>query len=981
MNIQLLMKSVGSRQAGSCLLRPIVLCCFLFLSAPLFGQSEGQSQSYPGPGYSQGQTYNQGQNYSQAQSQPSNQSLGVSPNDPNAISAQRIVQILRDNPDLATECKTIVMDRLREEGRTPPGGQLTSAFVINEIQMDAQLRLRIVQAFQRHGLLPPNATIAQSGQNGTPVSGNTSPATTQGSFGTNIGNNNGNSAVQGALTNAPSAQLQQQGTPIPQTPAQPAMQQPQQPPTTQDLFKPQFPLPIDPYGDVPSLRDLYTQVQDDTTDLKRFGIDVFRNGTGNSDILPVDLPAGPDYVLGTGDGLNIHIWGGSDQDLAEIVDRTGRIVLPETGSLMVATRTLAQAQDAIRKALSGQFKNAKVDISLARVRTVRVYVVGDVQRPGAYDISSLSTPLNALFAAGGPTDQGSLRLVKHYRGTKLVSDVDLYELLLNGISKDLSRLESGDTILVPPVGPRVTVAGLVRRPAIYELNGEADLEQITDLAGGLQVSATLGRINVERVEAHKRHVTLNIEIPQAADDSTIHNLLASFHVQDNDRITISPILPYSEQTVYLEGHVFRPGKRAFVKGMQVTDLIHSYQDVLPEPAEHAEIIRLIPPDNRPVLIDFQMSEMLSNAHPIFLQPFDTVRVFGRYEFDPPKVVVNGEVLRPGEYPMAHNMTAAELVRLAGGFKRSAFLDMADVSSYMVQNGSSILSEHKTIRIADALNGDAAADVTLKPGDVVTIRQLSGWADVGASVTLGGEVVHPGTYGIGIGETLSYLLERAGGFRETAFPQGTVLERQQVKELAEKSQQELIDHIETQGLNMSFNATSNAQDTQAQMQAMLAQQKQALDALRSHPPSGRLVINIRSDIAKWKNTITDVELRDGDQIIVPKRPNFVIINGQVYNPSAITFVPGRTVEWYLRAAGGFTETANKHGLFVIHADGSVASFGGGHWRSNVLSSRVQSGDMIIAPEKIAGGSAAWRNLINTAQVTSALAIAARVATSF
>lgn len=241
------------------------------------------------------------------------------------------------------------------------------------------------------------------------------------------------------------------------------------------------------------------------------------------------------------------------------------------------------------------------------------------------------------------------------------------------------------------------------------------------------------------------------------------------------------------------------------------------------------------------------------------------------------------------------------------------------------------------------------------------------------------MVHPGTYGIGIGEKLSNLLERAGGFRETAYPKGADLERVQVRDLAEKSQQELIDRIETQGLSISFAASSTssaAQDTQAQMQAALMQQKQVLEALRSHSPSGRLVIGITSDISHWKNTAADIELRDGDQITIPKDPELVIVNGQVYNPSAMTFIPGRTAESYLLAAGGFTQLANKHAVFIIHADGSVASNGG---KGHVLKTRVQSGDMIIAPEKVIGSSPVWRNLINAAQVASGFAIAAKVVT--
>lgn len=965
-------------------------------SGTLFGQGNSTGQ---GLGQTQGLGQNQGtgqnqtygnQTYGQGQMQAPGQSLGTSAGAPNGITPQAILKMLAENPDLANEVKVIVLDRLRQQGRMPPGGQLTPAFVMNEIQNDAVLKSQLVQLLQHHGLL--SASSGMGGQVGTASPGNMQGGATTGMTqgGMNPAVNNGLGAASGALANTQPTTLQP-STPVQLTPSTQAVTAPV---ANQEQEKPKAVMQTTPYGELQSLQGLYTQVPEDNTDLKRFGMDVFTNGTGNTEQLPADLPAGPDYVLGSGDALNIHLWGGIEQDLSEIIDRSGRIELPSTRSMMVAGLTLERAQEAIRSALGGQFKNVKVDISLARVRTVRVYVVGDVQHPGAYDISSLSTPLSALFAAGGPTEQGSLREVKHMRGGKLVDTVDLYDLLLNGVNKAISRLEPGDTILVSPIGPQIAVAGLVRRPAIYEVKAGTDLASTVELAGGLQVSASMEQVNVDRVEAHKRHLTMNLKIPQASDSTAIKELLGGFQVQDGDRVTISSILPNREDTVFLEGHVFRPGKRAFKPGMQVSDLIHSYQDLLPEASEHAEIIRLVPPEFRPVIIELRTSEILSNDHPVVLQPFDTVRVFGRYELDPPNVTINGEVQFPGEYPMARKMTISELVRLAGGFKRSAYLTQADLSSYVVKNGERVLTEHKTVQISDAVNGNADADITLKPGDVITVRQLAGWADIGASVTLSGEVMHPGTYGIGIGEKLSTLLERAGGFRDTAFPQGANLERQEVRALAEASKQTLIDRIQTEGLTMSFNATSSAtsamagqdagKDAQAQLQAMMLQQKQVLDTLRSHPASGRLVIEIDPDINHWRNTPADVELRNGDELTIPKRSDIIMVNGQVYNPSAMTYMPGRTVGWYLHAAGGFTELANKHAIFVVRANGAVVSSGGKHMgssRGDVLSTRVKPGDIIIAPEKVAGGSVAWRNFMTLAQALSGMAITARVATSF
>ena len=754
--------------------------------------------------------------------------------------------------------------------------------------------------------------------------------------------------------------------------------------TPEDPNRPATRLQPNPYPSVPSLQDLYRQVPSADAKLRRYGSDLFLNGTGNTDLLPMDLPAGPDYVLGPGDGLSINLWGSTARRINVLVDRGGQVALPEAGAVEIAGHTLADAQVLIQKTLNVQYKDVRADISLSRLRTIRVYVVGDVQKPGAYDISSLSTPLNALYIAGGPTARGSLRVVRHYRQGKLVREVDLYDLILRGTRLDVDRLEPGDTILVPPAGAQVAVAGMVHRPAIYELKDEQDLSQTLDLAGGVLVAATLHEINVERIEAHEKRVLLSLKSAAPADDKNgLDPGIGNFRVQDGDRITISPILPYSDATVYLQGHVFRPGKYSYHPGMQISELLKSYQDLLPEPSSHAEIVRLQPPDYHPTTIEFKLEEVVGGDDPIELQPFDTIRIFGRYEADPPNVFVYGDVLRPGKYPLTEGMTAAGLVRMAGGFKRSALTQEAEISSYVVRNGGQVVVKHATVEIAKALSGDAAADVELKPEDILTVRQLTGWNDIGASVKISGEVSYPGTYGIEAGQRLSTLLRQAGGFRTDAYPEGAIFERVQIRDFAEKSRAQLIQRIESEGPNAKFSATASAQDRATMLQSMEQQQQHVVTALRSQPASGRMVIKISGDIQSWENSVNDVELRAGDVISIPKQPSFVLVSGQVYNSTAFTYTPGKNAGWYLHQAGGPTELANKKQIYVVRANGSVVGRGNGGslWSGDVLSTVVRRGDTIVVPEKIISGTSAWKNLLDTAQLASSLSIAARVATSF
>lgn len=751
------------------------------------------------------------------------------------------------------------------------------------------------------------------------------------------------------------------------TGAKAAQPTPPEPVPYENPDNPQVRHRVSPYNNVSSLSALYAQFPSTQPKLRRFGSDAFVIGTGNANELPMDLPVGPDYVLGTGDNLTVNMWGGRSDRLSRTIDRQGQIELPEAGTIMVNGMTIARAQEAIQQALNTQFKGEHVEISLGRLRTVRVYVVGDVQRPGAYDVSSLSTPLSALYAAGGPTSRGSLRILRQYRGKQLVRQIDLYDFLLRGVHVEDERLLPGDTILVPPVGPQVSIEGMVHRPAIYELNGERGLGQVLDLAGGVLVSASLKQINVERIEAHQSRTMFSLQLPD--NQVGVKEKLAGFKVQDGDDVVISQILPYNEQAVFLEGHVFHPGKFPYRDGMTLADLLHSYQDVMPEPSDHGELVRLQPPDFRPMTISFNLHDVLIGNDSIPLQPFDLIRVYGRYEIDSPTVSIEGDVLRPGTYPMSQGMTVAGLVKMAGGFRRSAYRDEADLSSYTIQDGQKVLTDHSSVYVQKALDGDKSADAALKPGDVVSIRRLAGWQDIGASVTLNGEVEHPGSYGIRDGERLSSVLKRAGGFRKDAYPYAAVLERVRVRELGEQARLQMIRRIEDTPVQIN-QASLSPQVASELQQSLQSQRQEILRTLRNHPASGRLVVKISSDIGRWENTPADIELRAGDILVIPKRPNFVSVSGQVYNPVAVSYTTGKKLSWYLRRAGGPTSSGNRKDIYVLRADGSVVPRGHGWFSSNLMNLRMRPGDTIFVPEKIVGGSMIWQNILGTAQIMSA-----------
>jgi protein involved in polysaccharide export with SLBB domain len=904
-------------------------------------------------------------------------------NEHGSLTAMQIISILQEKPELVPELKQLVADQLQQQGTTVQADSITDEMLFSQISTNSALRASITIWLRARGYVSADdmdrllarAAYEDDNQQSLPASSQldklnlSASDRAQSGLASAIGQqalpDDGTSAARAKGLTPTSAR----STSKTENRSQSVTDEPES-----------LHLPT-PYN-LRSLRDLYTQVPPDSVKLKRFGSEVFTNrdpltggGLANR-TTPVDLPIGPDYVLGAGDGLTINLWGGISQNFTRVIDREGKVALPEAGSLVVAGLTLQQARSNIEGALKPQYHNAQVDVTIGRLRTVRVYVVGDVQRPGAYDVSSLSTPLNAIYEAGGPTSVGSLRIVRHYRGQQLVREVDLYDFFLRGSRMDDERLQAGDTLLIPPSGPQVAIFGMVKRPAIYELKASATLKDVLDNAGGVTVAAALNHITIDRIDPNKQRETVSLESAAADTPQATLARIASFGVKDGDRVHVAAILPYSERAIYVEGHVTRPGKLAFRDGMQLTDVIHSYQDLLPEPAAKGDIVRLIAPDFHPETIQFDLAEALIGNASITLQPFDTIRILGRYEVDAPQVTIRGEVLRPGSYALSQDMTPRKLVTMAGGYKRDALLTNADLASYTIKNEEKVVTERSEIPI----ESDVFDHVPLRSGDILTIHQLSGWNDIGASVILEGEVTYPGSYGLKEGERLSSVLRRAGGLRDTAYAAGAVLVRNQVRDLEEKTKVQLINQIESTPASARVAPSlGNAQEQAQLVQAATQQQAQVLQRLKTQPSSGRLVIHISADINSWADTPADIEMHTGDVLTVPKRPGFVLVSGQVYNASAITYVPGKEAGWYLRRAGGTNDVASRKDIFVIRANGSVIGRRSGEWySSNVLSTRMDPGDVIVVPVRIIGGSLFWKNLLTVAQIASSVAFTAGVA---
>jgi len=694
------------------------------------------------------------------------------------------------------------------------------------------------------------------------------------------------------------------------------------------------------------------------TKLLQFGYDFFRNGEFKPNQQAL---VGPDYVIGPGDSLRIDVWGNIEGNYPVTVDRNGEITLPKVGVINLWGQTFAQTKETIRKQISKYFKDFELNVTMGGLRSIQIFLVGEVSSPGTYQVSSLSTLVTALSSAGGPAKSGSLRKIELLRNGKRVQTIDLYDFFLRGDKSADIRLQSGDTIFVPIVGPLVGVAGNVRRPAIYELKGEETVRDALDLAGGLIPTAYLQKVQVNRVETHKSRIVLDLNLN--AGDSSDNAMQMT--LQDRDLIKVAPIA-IATGYVTLDGFAARPGRYQLTPGMRLKDLILPYDNLLPEfyPGL-AQITRLNPPEYRPGILTVNLGKALQGdpQHNLLLQEYDTVKLFSRWQMEEtPQVVVSGAVLIPGNYQLYEHMTVKDLVTLAGNVKRTAFLGDAEITRYL-PSGLETKTERLTIDLQKALQGDPLNNLELLPDDHLFVRNVP---DSGEKffVQVQGEVLFPGQYAIAKGERLSSVLTRAGGFTNKAYLRGAVFQRESLKAIQRQQLDKLIFEQEQAIYRTSADLASGAFDATevAAAQAILDSRKQLIEKLKQSPVTGRMVIHL-ADLKTFPGTPSDVEVLPGDTIIIPENPKSVSVLGEVYNPTSLTYVPGKSVSYYLTEVGGAKTSAEKSDMFIIRANGTVLSkqqsglgvkWDSENWRwvfGGFNVTELYPGDAVLVPEKV------------------------------
>jgi len=700
---------------------------------------------------------------------------------------------------------------------------------------------------------------------------------------------------------------------------------------------------------------------DVSMDIRQFGYDMFKRKV--TTFAPItNIPVGPEYMVGPGDRFSLTLWGRQNDQLTVTVGRDGKIVLPEVGVLTVAGMPFNRLQDYIESELKRKYTDFKMHISMERLRTITVYVVGEAQTPGSYTLSALGTSLHALFSAGGPTKNGTLRNIRVIRAGQTVSTVDVYDLLVHGKTDSDIRLVDGDMIHIPLIGAVVGVAGNVRRPAIYEIDPEATLDDILTLAGGVTHAGWLQHVQVERIEDHARRTVVDFDL---SGDTAARGQL-DMRLQDGDVVKVYPVLEREEGVVFLDGHVIRPTKYQLRPNMRLADVLKDHRLFRPEVnLVYAQIERLIPPDLHRVVIPFHLGKLLAGdaVENKALQDMDTIRLFRWDEMGKRSVIISGAVYEPNEYPLVPDMRVKDLVDAAGGLRKDAYVLSAEITRHDV-NQQGATTEAITVDLSRAMQYDTAHNLTLQDYDHMVVRPIPEM-DINDVVIVSGEVQFPGAYPIGRTERLSSLLERAGGYTDEAYLKGAVFTRVSARRVQQQRVQAMVQDLEESVLGEMAEGVSKSADAESsQMQQAALEAKQELLAkLRQAQANGRVVIRLDA-LEEFKGSAFDLTLEDGDEIVIPKTPGIVSVIGEVFNPTSLLHESGQSVQYYINRVGGISKDADKKQISVIRADGSVISMAQkshnritwnsrtNQWTSgSFLNASLDPGDTIVVPRKL------------------------------
>nr|WP_206009645.1 SLBB domain-containing protein [Pseudoalteromonas sp. Z1A6] len=766
-------------------------------------------------------------------------------------------------------------------------------------------------------------------------------------------------------------------------------------------------------------------------ELKPYGYELFAGEP--TTFMPSENAAVPDtYIVGPGDQLKINFYGKESDSFEVIVDREGRISIPDLSPVEVAGLTFAEIKELIKVKVEQEVIGVKAFISLGQLRSMRILVLGEAYKPGSYSVSSLTTVSHALFVSGGVSDIASLRNIQVKRAGNVVANFDLYDLLINGDSSNDIVLKPGDAVFIPSVGAQVRVEGAVKRPAIFELKIGESAKQLLAMAGGLKPNAYAKSAIVERFNFDRKEV-LSVDFSKSQ---------INYIPQDGDRIRFNSVSSQYQNSVSLIGAVARPGNYQWHQGKRISDVLKSVRgDLLPQAdLSYGLVIREININGDIEAHQFDVAQAIikNSENNLQLQANDKIVVFSRFEekeaelsalanmalsqeqqeqqlkaeqwhkFEQKEfekyigvnqedeelvlednkilsiaeiskrkakeeedqelkpedyalfsrhnllapiiakfkqqasvqqamqlVEISGNVTFPGIYPLMIGGEAKDLIIAAGGLLESAYVKQAEITRIVASDGSKI--EHLRFDLESAMKGELQSNITLQSKDSINVFAIPNWQE-NVKVELKGELRFPGTYTIRRGETLTELLERAGGFSKFAEQKAAVFTRTSIKEQEQKQLARLSTELRRDIASKSFqNSVSSSTLSYEEMNKLL-------NDLASVEAVGRLVIDLPLIVNNQQNLV----LQDGDTLYVPSKRDSISVIGEVNYSTSHLYKTGVSVDDYIALSGGLKERAAEDRIYIIKANGSVKIPNTGGWFAANNADQLEPGDTIVIP---------------------------------
>ena len=729
--------------------------------------------------------------------------------------------------------------------------------------------------------------------------------------------------------------------------------------------------------------------------LRPFGYEIFNLSPKSFEPLNAG-PVDPNYTLGPGDEIVLTLWGDTEQYHKLVIDREGKILLPDVGQMVITGLTMQRAEAKILKRLAGAYSGLKprsgspsvfMDVSLGRLRSIRVFIVGEVVRPGGYTMRATSTSFNALYYAGGPNAQGSFRDIRILRNGKLFTSLDLYSYILYGNTKKDVRLRDGDTIFIPRRGRQVAIKGEVFRPALFELKTRDGLKNLIDIAGGLKPTASIDRLQIDRIVpfAERDGTSLERKIVDVDYRSILNGELKDFKLVDSDVISVFSIIDFKRNLVSISGTIMKPGIYEWTSNLRLSELIGEAGGILGDAfLDRAEIVRTLSDSSR-VLLNVNLAGALEEdtLNNITLEKLDEVRIYSIRDMkNLPEVSIFGHVLRQGRYELLNNMTLYDLIFKAGGmlddnFRKLTYLERADVIRV---NEDGITKKTISVNLQNVLDKKVEDNLLLQNYDEVRIYDI--WTVKRKRyVTIVGKVKEPDQFELTDKMTLRDLIIRAGGYTDDAYVYKAEIAKidpynldentlatieivdlpQDLSQSDDKNEYYLSEYDKITVRRHPFWQLHVSVSILGQVKfpgeyALRTQEEGIYDlvqragGLLSDPfligarlmrGNNRVVIDFKK-VLKKRSPKHDLVLMPGDIIIIPKSPKIVEVSGSVNIPGLIKYVPGNKSMYYISRAGGFHVDADKGNARISRADGRVVNSKKRFW----WDPKVNEGDEII-----------------------------------